>query len=389
LLKCIYCRFDKLEIDFSLEHVIPQSLGGAYAPDVFKTRHVCKKCNSNLGLFVDASFEKSWFVSQQLYQNARLFFDPQTSPPLPLLCMGESKIKLPYVTENEVIELWFGPFGEQVYWIRSKDEALFWYSGGNPRTAKERPSRAYFMLCVNSKKDYETVFKSFQNAFPSGKVKKLMCTQVEGTDLEEWGFSKPDEIDNARVAAIKKPQDSPDLNLSLSFNTEYDIRFLSKLGIGLSFALLGETSLGGAYAEELNRALWMKPDDNVPLLNGHRALTSNYPYECNPSMMNVKGGVCFVVTAVGRDIAMNLALGPRLNWTLKIAEIQGERVPFENFALILFRTVRKSVRLPLIDFVAHQSGSRKNATLEEIEQQLSMSDDYFKELDDRGKLGGH
>ncbi|MGZ5027986.1 MAG: HNH endonuclease [Methylobacter sp.] len=55
---CIYCRLDKSESDFSLEHIIPQSLGGAAAPDYFKTRKVCSTCNNNLGLFVDASFEK-------------------------------------------------------------------------------------------------------------------------------------------------------------------------------------------------------------------------------------------------------------------------------------------------------------------------------------------
>ena len=44
---------------FSLEHVIPQFLGGAYAPDQMKTKDVCRKCNSDLGLFVDAAFEKT------------------------------------------------------------------------------------------------------------------------------------------------------------------------------------------------------------------------------------------------------------------------------------------------------------------------------------------
>ena len=57
--ECIYCRKLKEEDMFSLEHVIPQFLGGAYAPDQMKTKDVCRKCNSDLGLFVDAAFEKT------------------------------------------------------------------------------------------------------------------------------------------------------------------------------------------------------------------------------------------------------------------------------------------------------------------------------------------
>jgi len=68
--ECIYCRCQKDETEFSLEHIIPQFLGGVSAPDKFKTRDVCKTCNSNLGLFVDASFEKNFLVYNILHRAA-------------------------------------------------------------------------------------------------------------------------------------------------------------------------------------------------------------------------------------------------------------------------------------------------------------------------------
>lgn len=86
--QCIYCRKEKDETDFTLEHIIPQFLGGAYAPDCFKVRNVCGPCNNNLGLFVDAAFEKSWFVSNRLKLAAYALFDPNGAVGLPLVCMG-------------------------------------------------------------------------------------------------------------------------------------------------------------------------------------------------------------------------------------------------------------------------------------------------------------
>ena len=62
----IYCNAEIADSDLSLEHVIPLFLGGAYAPDRFKLPLACRRCNNNLGLFVDAAFEKDWTVGNNL-----------------------------------------------------------------------------------------------------------------------------------------------------------------------------------------------------------------------------------------------------------------------------------------------------------------------------------
>ncbi|MBN2479347.1 MAG: HNH endonuclease, partial [Parachlamydiales bacterium] len=61
--KCIYCNQEKEEKEFSLEHIFPDSLGGSFANDLFKTRQVCKRCNSLSGLYVDSAFVKNFFVT--------------------------------------------------------------------------------------------------------------------------------------------------------------------------------------------------------------------------------------------------------------------------------------------------------------------------------------
>jgi len=58
---CVYCRLEKDLTEFSMEHIFPQSLGGALCGNLFKTNQVCKRCNNILGIFVDGAFIKSFF----------------------------------------------------------------------------------------------------------------------------------------------------------------------------------------------------------------------------------------------------------------------------------------------------------------------------------------
>lgn len=146
---CMYCGTEIADSSSSLEHIIPQFLGGAYAPDRFKTHRSCRRCNNNLGLFVDAAFERDWTVGNNLAHLAReslALQGGQATTGVPLICMGLSELSPPRMEEGEVCESWLGPHGEQVYLIRQSDDRLYWYSGGNPITAKQEVSRAYFPI---------------------------------------------------------------------------------------------------------------------------------------------------------------------------------------------------------------------------------------------------
>ncbi len=90
---------------------------GIYAPDFLKTRNVCGKCNSNLGLFVDASFEKNRMVSNWLSHAASAFYDPEHPVGLPFICMDNCDLNPPGLPEGYVCESWLWPLGEQVYWL--------------------------------------------------------------------------------------------------------------------------------------------------------------------------------------------------------------------------------------------------------------------------------
>ena len=270
---CIYCKTDKNDDEFTLEHVISQFLGGAQAPDYLKTRNVCATCNSNLGLFVDASFEKDFLVFNTLNEAAYSFFDPDSPTPLPLKNMGISDLIPPNMKEEEICECWIGPLGEQIYWIRPSDERMYWYSGGNPRTVKKVRTRAYFIWSERSQKNPIITWLSFEDAFNGRKVRKVSCTEVAGASLADIGFSEPDELDLKRIAYFnKKCSNGQERKNRLSMYLRYDVRFMAKLAIGLGHVLFGEKFDNSNYTKELHKALWYKEGDPEPGIVGRNNL---------------------------------------------------------------------------------------------------------------------
>jgi HNH endonuclease len=377
---CIYCRQLKPEEDFSLEHVIPQCLGGATAPDDFKTRDVCKKCNNDLGLFVDAAFEKSWFVSMQLQENARAQFNPLSPKAIPLVCMGPCELEVPGLQADEVCESWLGPFGEQVYWLRPRDERLYWYSGGNPRTVKSANSRAYFMFSINSKRSAGLTWLSFEKAFSGRRVKKIMCTQVSGADPKSIGFSEPDSLDEARVDFFMSHSlTGSSRKISLAIYTRFDLRFMAKLAIGLSHCLYEKTDVCKDYAYELHRALWHRPGEELPLINA----STSFSTEIDPrfsEITGIRGAVVLLVTRVPSGTAVVLNLGPRLNWFIKIAEHVNEPSSYQDQVIIIFSALEKCFRMPLQDYIAFKCNALRLPGLDEIINQIQSTDEYFAKL---------
>lgn len=377
---CIYCRQSKLGSEFSLEHVIPQCLGGLTVPDELKTRDVCKRCNNDLGLFVDASFEKSWFVSKQLQENARLQFDHKNPSGIPLICMGPCDLKVPGLQLDEVCESWLGPFGEQVYWLRPLDERLYWYDGGNPRTTKSSNSRAYFMFSVNSRRNPILTWLSFERAFPGRRVRKIMCAQVDGANPKNIGFSEPDQIDKERIEFFMGHCFAePSRNVRLAMYMNFDLRFMAKLAIGLSHCLYGKAGVCEEYADELHKALWYRPGDELPLINASSLLRTEFD-KIFSDYSGLRGAVVLMVVRDLNGVMVNLNLGGKLNWAIKIAENVNGISDRDDQVFIIFSEIGKCFRMPLQDYIAFRCGFLVHAELDEVIQKIKSVDEYFEKL---------
>lgn len=383
--ECIYCRKEKDEGEFTLEHVFPQFMGGAYAPDCFKIREVCNRCNNNLGLFVDAGFEKDWRVSNTLKMFANAFFDPNNPIGLPLICMGKTDLIPPQKEENEVCESWLGPLGEQIYWVRPGDDRLYWYAGGNPRTAKTSESRAYFMFSERSSKSPLISWLAFRDAFEGKRVKKIMCTTVHGANPTDIGFEVPDELDQLRIKFFNEACHAAQTRQNkIAIYTFSDLRFLAKLGLGIAYSLFGQKALQTAYAEDLYKALWYRDGDSQPQING----TSAFTHEKDQKLSELTGeenAVTIIVMPNAEGIAVSLNLGTSLNWVVKCAsheKLTAEDISSlqDGLVIVLYRQLQRSIALSLPGYLAHKCGNHSHHELTEISAKSTLYRDYFKNL---------
>jgi len=382
--ECIYCRKEKEDKEFSLEHVIPQFLGGSQAPDCLKTRDVCKTCNSNLGLFVDAAFEKDFLVFNHLNESAYAFFNPNAPVGLPLRCMGNSDLMPPEMQADEACECWLGPLGEQVYWVRPKDERMYWYSGGNPRTVKKLKYRAYFMFSERSNKNQMLSWLSFKDAFEGRRVQKILCTRVEGADPKTIGFSDPDSLDMQRIQYFNQECSSGrERKNKLAMYTRFDIRFMAKLGIGIAYVLFGRKILNTEYMLELSKALWFKEGDPEPNILGTSALSETDDF------LKVNCGIDYAVTItilpLSEGIAINLNISTKLNWVIKCAtydelSAQDIEVLGHGICIVLFKPLQLGFKLGLPELIAHNSGSAIHPKLDKVSKLANEHRDYFKNL---------
>lgn len=382
---CIYCEKPKPNDDFSLEHVIPQFLGGACTPDKFKTSDVCRKCNSDLGLFVDAAFEKDFLISNELRQAAYALYDPQNPSALPLICMGAHEIDLPGLEEDEICELWLGPLGEQVYWVRPHDERMYWYTGGNPRTSKTKKTRAYFFFSVRSEKAPEISMLSFKEAFSGKRVKKIMGTEVQSFDMKKVGFEEPDDTDSQRLHLLREGSstEKADMKCRISMNINHDYRFIAKLALGISHALFKNGVNKSGYLKELHKAVWYKDGEEQPEMRGKSSGFQQNDFFSKT--LGVEHAVTLSILSSPHGVGVNLDIGKKRNWFVLCCEsndlTESQLLEYgEGRSYVIFRSARECIELNVPHLIAHNSGNIKHARLNEIQERANKHSNYFANL---------
>lgn len=368
----------------TLEHIIPRFLGGAYAPDNFKTRKVCDRCNNDLGLFADAAFEKAFLVSTELRECTKAFFDPKKPTALPLNHMGEDNLTPPHMKKNEICESWLGPLGEQIYWIRPKDPRTYWYSGGNPRTVKKSRSRAYFFFSKNSDQGLTVTLRSFHDAFSGYKVKKILCGTIDGFNMQTIGFSDHDEIDELRAAyfltALKSGYERQG---KITMYQRYDLRLMAKLAIGISYSLFGYEILNSRYSQELYKALWFREENEIPKIYGSLSGAIQNPFltvHCG-----VKYGVTITVIPSPESITINLNINQSMNWSItcaRVSELSQQNISElgDGICIILYKTLQTGFQISLTDLLAHNSKAKTIPKLRQIEESAGRHNHYIESL---------
>lgn len=263
-MNCIYCNGRKNNPRMTLEHIWPQSLGGAAAPELFRSNQVCESCNNHAGLWVDGAFTKSWFVANEAAMQDRSYLDPEKPGIVPFIYMGIDT-EFPNRPDH-ICERWLGQAGEHIYHIHLADEDKWYgYAGGDVIRRKRDKGCAYLILTSQSTYWALTALASFAKKF---KGCRLFCLTAIGgfpKALSEQyiHISNANEIEAAEIAWIKSRPDNTQQQMQLSLRLDFSDRFLAKVALGIGANLFGNIYCSSSYAGELRKLLWRnsKSDD--------------------------------------------------------------------------------------------------------------------------------
>lgn len=371
---CLYCGEAKPPSDSSLEHAVPQFLGGDAAPKRFQLTNVCKQCNNVLGLFVDAAYAKAWATTNALTNAAHLLCASKNDPGLPSSYIGHARISGLAVPEGHVAEHWIGPFGETVIWLRAHDDRMDVYAGGNPIDAKRKPSVAYFFPTRTDEVGFQLGITSLERMFKKKSVRKILGAKVVDEAGDEVtttlpGFVIPDLVEAAALEAIRAQLNSGTMHARGGMALQFDHRFICKLALGIGYGLFGEAFLQEPNTQNLRRGLWPRRDEPKPNVRGTATFASEDP--AIAKITHYPGAVVLWVCRSGDHWSLTLTLDPALTFTVAMAlgTLSSDDLDSnEAYALVLVPYLEQAIEMTGAEMIAHRLGSVPHPQLEVIDQ---------------------
>lgn len=383
LFRCLYCDKDKPIKESTLEHAVPQFLGGASAPLHYKLRNVCARCNSVLGLHVDASYARSWTVTNGLAIAARKLYCGAGQSALPLVCtgivQGLSGLSTP---GGMAAEYWLGPSGESIVWIRSESDTMYWYSGGNPIDKKTKPSTLYYLPTTGDSVRFHMGMDAFNEAFKKANARRIFGAELVGGPLGALypGFDAPTEVERVNLTAIRQAIASGEIGTRIRVNMRFDHRFICKMVLAVGYSLFGEPFLGTKTAVQARLGLWPKPEQQVRLggvgsFGGVDATFSR--------LTGYPGAVALIVNRVGDQYAMSVSVDEQMPFITELAPatLSSPRVTSDHgYALLLFPQLRQHVELELPDVLAHKLGNIVHTELASVDEKARQAEAFNSSL---------
>lgn len=373
-IECLYCGNEKNFEELSLEHAIPQFLGGGYAPEKFKLSNVCIRCNNILGLYVDAGYAKSWMVSMGLAESARKYMASYESNGLPLRCLGRVEIDGVAKPDDYIIEYWIGPSGESIFWVRFDDLRMDTFMGGNPTDKRNKESVAYYFPVNTTSENQLLGMRSFhQGMGKKNKIRKVLCAQVaDGNGIvfepQAIGFTSPDASDTANERIFFNAINSGDfLRLQFKLHAGFDKRFISKLGLGVGYSIFKEQM--SERLKLFQSGIWPKQDDLEAGIRGSSTLNMQKGDEI-ASLTGYPGAISICIINNSRSWVMCVTIDEQLPFVIELCD--GTAVAEginreEGYQILLFPYLQKCIETSLPEVLAHRHGYVLNPLLTEID----------------------
>lgn len=252
---CFLC--EQSGVEMSLEHSIPQFLGGKKSDDKFKKLNLCRSCNSRLGTYVDARFARNFINAMELAKFNNSGFGHFTS-----IEFDENHEIHSLIPENYHIEIMVDD-RMCAFWLKENTDDFLGLVGGNAPLSKSKNSQIFLFLTKeidesevkNLLRDIRIKFKKYN------KLEILLCVdfvpdESQNSNLADYyeivksffdikglKFSWEFDENEKRIMDAIRPGNSKNFKSVATFNLNDFVRFLSKLFLGVLCGYLGNDFL--------------------------------------------------------------------------------------------------------------------------------------------------
>lgn len=336
---CFLC--EKNDVEMSLEHSIPQFLGGKKSDDKFKKLNLCKSCNSQLGTHVDGRFARSFFVSIHLNEfNDDIFLGRFTS-----IKFEKDDDIHNLIPENYYVEMMSNDKCN-AFWIKANTDNFLGLIGGHPPLSKSQNSQIFLFitkeLCIQEIKkllnDIRTKFKKYK------KLEILLCIDFIDESIMtqddlilyyqeikktfnidklkfRWEFTEQEKAIQQRLSSFSN-KNSLGFQMSMEINLNDYVRFLSKLYLGILCGYLGKEFTEhpvGLRLKELVKTYLSK--ENIPEQDMQERFKIIKDKEKNKSFLSEDDSIIIAIFQIKEDIIGYLSIN-NIVFSLKICSKQ-------------------------------------------------------------------
>lgn len=262
---CFLCG--QTDVQMSLEHSIPQFLGGKKSDDKFKKLNLCKSCNSKLGTHVDARFARSFINSIELTDFNNDIFPGRFAS----IEFKDNDEILNLISENNYVEMMSNDKAF-AFWVKENTSDFLGLVGGHPPLSKSKKSQLFLFITKEGINEFELkkLLCGIRNKFKKyKKLDILLCldfsnnqNMTEGelnlfrSKIKEefhvdglrfyWEFTEKE----LKIKDRLRP-DGKNFRTSMASDSNDDIRFLSKLFLGILCGYLGNEFTKSPVGEQL------------------------------------------------------------------------------------------------------------------------------------------
>ena len=333
---CFLCG--QSDVQMSLEHSIPQFLGGKKSDDKFKKLNLCKSCNSQLGTHVDARFARSFINSMELadFKNDT-FFGRFTS-----IEFEKDDEIFNLISKNSYVEIMSNE-KSVAFWIKENSEEFLGLVGGHAPLSKSKESQLFLFLTKEiSKEEIQKLLNDIRIKFKDyKKLEILLCIDFLDNSISNeeqiilyrkqikdelgvkglkfiWEFNEKEEKIKERLSPSSE-KNSAGFNSRLLIDLNDYVRFLSKLYLGVLCGFIGSDFIYHNVATKL-----------IEIVKSYSSRAALPDYDIGRFKMFLKSGeneyflsedraIVISIFQIGKDVMGYLSINSN-EFVLKICE---------------------------------------------------------------------